>query len=145
MLGHLLECVLLASVALSSTLGLVGSLLRLQFFQGSFSLCGTDLTLLGSLLLNLVQRRTNDGSLYLAGTGSLLLGGRLGDSLLVQTTPSLCPYQFGGLLTLKGKTVGLGGPQPDGLAITTDHEFPISGVNTVLRKSTEFSCQREKN
>merc|ERR1719261_781364 len=83
MLGYLLECVCPGLGSSSFALTLTGGLLGLQFLQSSFSLCGTDLTLLGGLLFNVLQGCTNNSTLYFAGTCSFLFGSSFGNTLLV--------------------------------------------------------------
>lgn len=50
----------------------------------------------------------------------------------MKTTPGLCPYELGGLFTLEGEGLGLGGTEEDGLSITTDEELSGSGPDPVF-------------
>ena len=50
----------------------------------------------------------------------------------MQTTPRLGPYELGGLLALEGEGVCLGGAEVDGLAIATDEELAVTGVDPVF-------------
>jgi len=135
-LWHLLECLPNLSFVFAGTrLGLVGRLSVLQFFEGSCLRGRADFALLRRLLFDVFQRCANDSPLHLARTTISLFRGGFSQAFLVETSPSLRPHQFGSLFTLDGETVGLGRTQPDGSAIATNHEFTISGINSVLGKS----------
>ena len=140
-LGDLVNLSTAAGGLLSSGLALVGNLASLDLLEGGVALGGTDLGLLGGALADIVEGKTNDGTGDLVGAATVLLDGDVGGALLVQTAPGLGPYELGGLLPLHGKAVGLGGAEEERLAITTDEELAVTGVDTVLGESTEFSCR----
>lgn len=129
---------------LSSRLALVGGLTGLDLLEGGITLGGTDLGLLGGALAHVVEGKTDDSTGDLVGAAAGLLDGDVGGALLVQTAPGLGPYELGGLLPLHGKAVGLGGAEEDGLAITTDEELAVPGVDPVLGESTEFSYRNSR-
>ena len=143
-LGDLVHLSTTSSGLLSSGLALVGGLAGLDLLEGGITLGGADLGLLGGALADVFEGNTDDGTGDLVGAAAVLLDGDVGGALLVQTAPGLGPYELGGLLPLHGKAVGLGGAEEEGLAITTDEELAVSGVDAVLGKSTEFSCGRVK-
>jgi hypothetical protein len=144
-LGYLLECSSFGNSSLTTTLRLVGSLAGLDLLQGSISLCGSEGVLLSSLLLDVLQRGSNNGPLDLVSSATALLGDSISNPLLVKTTPCLGPHKLGSLFPLKCKTVGLGGAEPDGLSVTADHKLSISRINPELGESANFSCNtREK-
>ena len=144
MLGNLLKLLrcLGRLASLSTRLALVGSLASLDFLQSRLSLRRPKVTLLSSLLSDIVQRSTNHSALDLVGAAGALLGGGFRKTLLVKTAPGLCPDQLGGLFALHRQAVGLAGSHKDGLAVAADHELAIAGVNSVLRESAQFSCQQ---
>jgi len=124
--------------ASTSCLCLVGFLAILEFLNGSGLRVLAQRRLLCRLFLDVFECGTNDSTLDFTGSSTTFFGGCFGDSLLVQTTPGLRPYQFGRFLALDGQTKRLGGTQPQGLAVTANHQFSMTGINTVLRESTEF-------
>ena len=126
---------------LLSRLALVGGLTGLDLLEGGITLCRTDLRLLCGALADIIERKTDNGTGDLVGAGTALLDNGIGGSLLVQTTPGLGPYKLGGLLPLHGKAEGLGSAEEDRLAITTDEKLTVTGVDTVLGKSTELGCK----
>jgi len=113
-------------------LGLVGRLAVFQFLQRSCLRGRTNLALLGRLLANIIQRGTYHRTLNFSCTAISLFGRCLRQTLLVQTPPSLRPYQFGSLFTLHREGESLRGSQPDGPTIAANHQFTISRVDTVL-------------
>ena len=139
-LGDLVNLPTAAGGLLSSGLALVGGLAGLDLLEGGIALGGADLGLLAGTLADVVEGDTDDGTGDLVGAAAVLLDGDIGGALLVQTAPSLGPYELGGLLPLHGQAVGLGGPEEEGLAITTDEELAVTGVDPVLGQSTKFSC-----
>ena len=138
-LWDLLECLVTLWCGSLCTLDLVDSQTCLDLLQGGITLGSSEITLLGSLLLDLIQGSTDNGTLDLVATLRTLLGGSFSQTLLVQTTPSLSPDQFGSLFTLQSQGERLAGSQKDRLSVTTDHELTIARVDTVLRKGTKFS------
>ena len=140
-LGDLVDLSTTGGGLLSSGLALVGGLAGLDLLEGGIALGGADLGLLGGALADVFEGNTDDGTGDLVGAAAVLLDGDVGGALLVQTAPGLGPYELGGLLPLHGKAVRLGGAEEEGLAITTDEELTVTGVDTVLGKSTKFSCR----
>ena len=126
-------------------LGLVGILAILEFLNGRGLRVLAQRGLLCGLFLDIFERGSEDGTLDLARFSITLLGGCFGQSLLVQTTPGLRPYQFGGLFALNGQTKRLARAQPQGLAVPTNHQFTMTGINAVLGESTEFGCEEINN
>jgi len=94
----------------------------------------TELRLLRRLLLDIIQTQTDNSTLNLVRSGTTFLKVGLRESLLVKATPRLSPYKLGRLFALEGEGLGLGGTEVNGLSITTDEKFSISGVDPVFRK-----------
>jgi len=132
------------STSLSTAL-LGGSLACLQILQGGFSGGWSNTALFWSSLSDVFQRSSYNSSLNLVGTAGALFGCSLGKSLLMKTSPCLGPDKLGCLFSLDSQTVCLRRSEPDGLAVTTNHEFPISRINPVLRKSAKFSCATQRD
>ena len=139
-LGDLVDLSTGGGGLLSPGLALVGGLAGLDLLEGGIALGGADLGLLGSTLADVVEGDTDDGTGDLVGAATILLDGDIGGALLVQAAPGLGPYELGGLLPLHGQAEGLGGAEEEGLAITTDEELAVTGVDPVLGQSTKFSC-----
>ena len=135
-LGDLVDLSAAGGGLLSSGLALVGGLAGLDLLEGGIALGGADLGLLGGALADVIEGDTDDGTGDLVGAAAVLLDGDIGGTLLVQTAPGLGPNKLGGLLPLHGKAVGLGSAEKDRFAITTDEKLTVTGVDTVLRKST---------
>ena len=139
-LGNLVDLSTGGGGLLSPGLALVGGLAGLDLLEGGIALGGADLGLLGGTLADVVEGDTDDGTGDLVGAAAILLDGDIGGALLVQAAPCLGPYELGGLLPLHGQAEGLGGAEEEGLAITTDEELAVTGVDPVLGQSTKFSC-----
>lgn len=115
--------VLLLSLGLSelgSLLGLLQSLL-----SGSLSLS----RLLVSLLLDLLQRSTDNGSLVLDGSSGSLLGGLLRDTLLVVSSVQDGPSNSSWVLSLVEQRGRLGGLESENLGVTSDEQGTSTWVN----------------
>jgi len=115
-----------------SSLALIGSLARLDLLQGSISLRSPNLGLDRLLFANIIQAESDNSTGNLVDTTGALLGGGLGDTLLVEATPGLGPDELGGLFALEGEGVGFGGTEEDGLSVATDEEGSVSGVDPIF-------------
>lgn len=96
----------------------LGSLLSVLDFLQSSSLGRRDLLGLGSssaLLLDIIERSTDDSAGNLDDSSGLLADDTLILALLVKTAPSLGPHQLSRLLAVVEETLALGGGQIDRL------------------------------
>ena len=138
-LWHLVP--LSSSHTISSTLlglSLTSCLSGLELLERSLSLSSPDLWLHARLLLKIVETNSHHTSLHLVQLTSALLGGGLGESLLVETTPCLGPYELGWLFALNGQGVGFAGAEEDWLSVAADEELAVSWVDSVFWQSAQF-------
>lgn len=129
----------------SSKLGLFSlslSLLGLGSFLGqSQSLLSGGLSLswlLVSLLLDELQRSTNNWSLVLDGSSSSLLGGLLRDTLLVVSSVQDGPRNSSWVLSLVEQRSGLGGLESEDLGVTSDKQGTSTWVNLRTGEGVDF-------
>jgi len=120
-----------ASSTLTAALRL-GLLSSLHLRQGRIALCTAKLWLLRGLLLDIVQTQSDHCALNLVRSCTALLEVGLRESLLVKTTPSLRPYELGGLFALESERLRLGRAEEDWLSVTTDKELASSGPDPVF-------------
>lgn len=113
-------------LSLLSSLGVLGS--------GGVSGLGSGV----SLLLDHIERGTDDTSHGLDGLSGSLLGNLLSDSLLVLSSVKNGPGDSSGVLSLLEQRSGLGGVESEDLGVASDEEGTSAGVDLVARKGVEF-------
>lgn len=124
--------VLLLSLGLSELGGFL-SLLQ-SLLSGGLSLSW----LLVSLLLNLLQRSTDDWSLVLDSSSGSLLGGLLRDTLLVVSSVQDGPSNSSWVLSLVEQRGRLRGLESENLGVTSDKQGTSTWVNLSTREGVDF-------
>lgn len=135
----------LGDVALGGTGGLVGLLLKLLGLGSLLGLGNSLLSgglslsrLLVSLLLDELQRSTDDRSLVLDGLSASLLGGLLRDTLLVVSSVQNGPRDSSWVLSLVEQRRGLGGLESENLGVASDEEGTSTWVNLRTGEGVDF-------
>jgi hypothetical protein len=106
--------------------GLSLGLLLLALLDSGGASGGTGLGALGALLLDHIERSTNDATLLLNGTAGALLGDFLRDTLAVLATVQDSPGDATGVLSLQEQRLGLAVLESEDLAVTTDIDLTLS-------------------
>jgi len=118
-----------------------GNLLSLlDLSEGGLSRSGANLWLLVSLLLDDLERSTDDGSLDLLGLSGLLLGHLLGGALLVQSSVHLSPADLSGVRLAVESGLALAINKSEGLGVATNKSDAVGRVD--LEMSTQVSCYK---
>lgn len=124
--------VLLLSLSLSELSSLL-SLLQ-SVLSGGLSLSW----LLVSLLLDLLQRSTDNRSLMLDSSSGSLLGGLLRDTLLVVSSVQDGPSNSSWVLSLVEQRSRLRGLESENLRVTSDEQGTSTWVNLRTREGVDF-------
>lgn len=113
-------------------LGLLGSsiglLLLLGLLDGLETGGGAGLGAHGALLLDHIERGTDDGTLGLDGTAGSLLGGFLSDTLAVLATVQDSPGNATGVLALEEEGLGFAVLETEDLGVSTDVELTLQFI-----------------
>jgi hypothetical protein len=96
-----------------------------------------------ALLLDIIQRGTNDSSGNLDNSSSLLADDTLILALLVKATPGLGPHQLGRLLAIVKKALALGVGKRNRLAISSDESLAMARVDSEFAESAKFGSMRK--
>lgn len=113
-------------LSLGSSLGVLGS--------GGLSGVGSGV----SLLLDHIERSTDNASGGLDGLSGSLLGNLLSDSLLVLSSVENGPGDSSGVLSLLEERGSLGRVESEDLGVASDKEGTSAGVDLVARKGVDF-------
>jgi hypothetical protein len=123
----------------------LGSLLSILNFLQSSSFSSGDLLGLGSssaLLLDVIQRGTNNSSGNLDNSSSLLADDTLILTLLVKATPGLGPHQLGRLLAVDKKALALGVGKSNRLSISSDESLTVARVDSVFAEGAKLGSEK---
>ncbi len=96
-----------------------------------------------ALVLEIIDRHTNNTTSYAKSLADLLSGNTLLLTLLVHLSPGLGPHELSGLLLLSDHAHALVAGNKDGLSISADKLNSVSRVDSELRECTNFRSKNE--